>query len=271
MIEIFTIDFMRNSVVVSLLIASVCSFLGIYIVLRRMVFVGAALAQISSLGVALAYFFEWNVLVFSLLITFAGVLFLAVASHRNIPRDSFLGITYAAATGFAVITIAKSSQGDSDIFSLLFGSILSVTYGEILFLFLVFAVIGLFHWKYYKEILFVSFDREMARTLGINTTLWEILFFLSVGIVIALAIRLAGVILTFTYLVMPAVAGLLIGRNMPTVILTALLFSWITSFFGITISFSADLPPSSSIVSLSAVLLILLYTVIRTVEYVSKK
>ncbi|MFC1558208.1 metal ABC transporter permease [candidate division KSB1 bacterium] len=270
MIDFFTIEFMRNAIIASLLISTICSFLGIYIVLRRMVFMGAALAQISSLGVALAYLFDWNVLVMSFLVTFAGVLFLALVSNKNIPRDSFLGITYAAATGFAVITIAKSSQGDSDIFHLLFGSILSVTQKEILMLLIVFAVIGLFHWRFYKEILFVSFDSEMAVTLGVNTKLWEILFFLTVGIVIALSIRLAGVILTFSYLVMPAVAGLLIGRNLRIVIIAALVFGWIITFTGIAVSFSIDLPPSSSIVSAGAIVLILIYGILRIISISTK-
>lgn len=267
MSEFFTIDFMRNSIIAGILISTICSFLGIYIVLRRMVFLGVALAQISSLGVAMAYLLNWNTLISSFLVTLAGVLFLALASHRNIPRDSFLGISYAAATGFAVIAVAKSSQGDSDIFHLLFGSILSVTSKEILILLIVFAFIGLFHWRFYKEILFISFDREMAVTLGVNTKLWEILFFLTIGIVIALAIRLAGVILTFSYLVMPAAAGLLIGMNMRIVIITALIFGWINTFFGLILSFSMDLPPSSSIVSLSAIVLIFIYSIFRILQF----
>ena len=271
MSEFFTIEFMRNAIAASILIGTICSFLGIYIVLRRMVFLGYALAQISSLGVALAYLFDWNVLVLSFLVTFAGVFFLALVSHRNIPRDSFLGITYAAATGFAVLTISQSSQGDSDIFHLLFGSILSVTNEEVVYLLIIFALVGLFHWRFYKEILFVSFDRQMANTLRINTKLWEILFFLTVGIVIAMSIRLAGVILTFSYLVMPAAAGLMIGRNMRFVIITALVFSWICTFFGLALSFSIDLPPSSSIVALSAVVLILMYGVLKITNLSTKR
>src|ERR687886_785351 len=149
----------------ALVIGAACSALGVYVVLRRIVFVGAALG---------------------------------------------------------ILLIAKAASGEAhDIF--LQGNILGITHADTLVLLGVSIPVLLVHAAFYKEFLFVSFDRETARTLGYNITLWNLLLYLTLGLVIAFAMQFAGVMLVFNFLVLPAVTGLLVARTMAGTFVTAVL------------------------------------------------
>ncbi|HJU65639.1 MAG TPA: metal ABC transporter permease, partial [Gemmatimonadaceae bacterium] len=212
----------REALYGAVVIAVACSTLSVYVVLRRIVFVGAALAQLSSAGIALALFLAglgWlpaltaHPLTLSLIVTLAGTLFFGVAGGRSrIPTDATLGTTYAVAAAFGILLIAKAAAGEAhDIF--LSGNILGITRSDTYVLLAVSIPVLLIHAVFYKEFLFVSFDRETAGTFGYNVTFWNLLLYFTLGLVIAFAMQFAGVILVFNFLVLPAVTGLLVARS----------------------------------------------------------
>jgi len=261
----------RESLYGALVIALACSVLGVYVVLRRIVFVGAALAQLSSAGIALALFLSgmagmealgMHPVAMALVVTLAGALFFGMegAGRGPVPPDATIGVTYAVAAAAGILLVAKASTGEAhDIF--LQGNILGITRKDTLVLLGVSIPVLLVHVLFYKEFLFVSFDRETARTLGYRVGGWNLLLYLTLGLVIAFAMQFAGVMLVFNFLVLPAVTGLLLGRGMAGVFTWSVVSALVAAVVGFTLSVPYDLPTGPAIICVSGVLALIAWIV----------
>ena len=254
----------RESLYGALVIALACSVLGVYVVLRRIVFVGAALAQLSSAGIALALFLSGfgamhalgaHPVAMALVVTLAGAAFFGAegGGRGPVPPDATIGVTYAVAAAAGILLVAKASTGEAhDIF--LQGNILGITRKDTLVLLGVSVPVLLLHVLFYKEFLFVSFDRETARTLGYRVGGWNLLLYLTLGLVIAFAMQFAGVMLVFNFLVLPAVTGLLLGRGMAGVFAWSVVSALLAALIGFTLSVPYDLPTGPAMICVSGVL-----------------
>jgi zinc transport system permease protein len=263
--EMWQQDFMRHVLIGTTLIAGLCGYLGVFIVLRRAVFVGAALAQISSLGVALSYFVcgvigGWlsrdlhvppqpPALALTLA---ASALFALQQRERRLPRETWIGIAYAAASALAILVVAQSAHVHAEVLNLLFGNVLTISPLEVAGLLGLVALIGGLHGTYRKEFLFTTFDPDMATAVGIPARRWTLVLFLSVGLTVSLAIHAAGALVVFNFLVLPAAAGLLAGRSLRGVFLIAVVSAVGAAGTGVTVSYVADWPTGPTIVMASA-------------------
>ena len=258
-----TILLFKDALYGSLVIAMACAVLGVYVVLRRIVFVGAALAELSSAGIALAFWLAgmgWAVtvashpLALSLAVTLAGVAFFSVGQGRpRVPPDATIGVAYAVAAAVGILLIAKAAHGEAhDIF--LEGNILGLTRADDITLLAITIPVLLVHIVFYKEFLFVSFDRETARTLGYRVTWWNLLLYLTLGVVIAFAMQFAGVLLVFNFLVLPAVTGLLVARTMRGTFAVAVISAILAAVVGFSLSVPFDLPSGPTMIAVSGAL-----------------
>ncbi|HET6232354.1 MAG TPA: metal ABC transporter permease [Longimicrobiaceae bacterium] len=259
----------------ALVIALACSVLGVYVVMRRIVFVGAALAELSSAGIALALWLGgmgWaagaatHPVALSLVVTLAGALFFGMGGGRGrVPQDATIGVTYAVAAAAGILLIAKAATGEAhDIF--LQGNILGITATDTLVLLGVSVPVLLLHLVFYKEFLFVSFDRETARTLGFSVDAWNLLLYLTLGLVIAFAMQFAGVMLVFNFLVLPAVTGMLAARSMTGTFAVSVGSGLLAAVVGFCLSVPFDLPTGPAIIVVSGVLALLAWIVRRVQE-----
>jgi zinc transport system permease protein len=273
-LEMLQQGFMINVLAGTMIVAAICSYLGVFVVLRRAVFVGAALAQVSSLGVALALYLSGMIEIWwgshvhlppqptALMLTVAAAVLMAIQhKEQRLPRETVIGVAYAAASALAILVVAVSAHAESEVLNLMFGNVLTIGTGEVIGLAALAVVIGFVHRLFYKEFLFVSFDPDMAMALGLNARLWNILLFLTIGVTISLAIRAAGALVVFNFLVLPAATALMLRKNLRTAFNVAVIAGVATSFVGITISYVADLPSGPSIVAVSASLLLLTWLV----------
>jgi len=264
-----TVLLFREALYGALVIALACSVIGVYVVLRRIVFVGAALAQISSAGIALALWLAGAGVALggaagptaaSLLLTLVAVLFFASGTRGRVPPDATIGITYSVAAAAGILLIAKASAGEAhDIF--LSGNILGITRRDTLVLLAVTVPVLGVHALFYKELLFVSFDRETARTLGFNVRGWDLLLYLTLGVVIASSMQFAGVMLVFNFLVLPAVTGLLLSHTMRGVFFWSVASALVAAFVGFSLSVPFDLPSGPAISAASGALVMVAWGV----------
>jgi ABC-type Mn2+/Zn2+ transport system permease subunit len=253
----------RDAFYGTLIIAAGCAVLGVYIVYRRIVFVAAALAQLSSAGLALALFASGagvhlgalsNEVAFSFAATLAGVVFFAFDGQRHrVPPDARLGLAYVVAGAAAVLLIAKTPGGDAHAL-LVQGNILGITRTEMLLQAGVVGTVLVIHRLFHKELVFVSFDDEMAATLGYRRRRWNLLLYLTFGAIIAVAIHSASVLLVFSYLVLPAVTGALLGRRLAGVFAWSIASSLLATILGFAASIPFDLPTGPAIVAMSGAL-----------------
>ena len=266
-----TVLIFKEALYGALVIALACSVLGVWVVLRRIVFVGAALAQLSSAGIALALLLgglgtggelTHHPVAVSLILTLGGAAFFAIGhkERAGIPPDATIGVTYAVAAALGILLIAKAKGGEAhDIF--LQGNILGITSTDVLVLLAVTVPVLVLHAVFYKEFLFVSFDRETARTLGYRVALWDQLLYFTFGIVIAYAMQFAGVLLVFNFLVLPAVTGVLLARGMARIFVIAALAGLVASVVGFALSVPLDLPSGPAIIAVSGIIAALSWVV----------
>src|SRR5687767_230387 len=272
-----TILLFKDALFGALIMALACSVLGVYVVLRRIVFVGAALAQLSSAGIALGLFLyglgiggelTHHPVAMALIVTIAGAMFFGFGStgRAGVPPDATIGVAYAVAAAAGILLIAKAKTGEAhDIF--LQGNILGITRLDTVILSAVAVPVLLVHALFYKEFLFVSFDRETARTLGYNVRFWNLLLYFTLGVVIAYAMQFAGVMLVFNFLVLPAVTGLLLARSMGGIFAIAIGSALLAALIGFALSVPFDLPSGPTIIAVSGALALLAWLFSRTIGH----
>ena len=266
MSEYLGLEFFRNALAASLLVGLMLSVMGIFVVLRRIVFVGAALAQASAAGIALAMllggiagarglpalaaFLEAHpetVAIASTLV--AAALFSFRPRRVNLPSEGAIGLGYALASTLAILLIARAPGGEGDTLLLFYGNVLAVRPGEIVELLIVCPALLLVHLVFQKEFFMVSYNPETARAAGVRVGLWSLLLYVTLGFGIATGIRTAGSLLAFSYLVVPALAGVMIGRRSWHVMIVAVTVALTSTLAGIAASVRLDLPTGPTIVA----------------------
>jgi len=292
--EDFLIGLQLNSlgIVGSVLVAATCAFLGVYVVLKRVVFVGVSLAQISSAGIALAFLvgpwlasvahetihstppfnavgicFEWlavRPVAVSLFVTFLAVLLFAhQSSSRTLPREASIGIGYVLASALSLLFILRSAKGMEDVRELLDGSVVALSSADLWLMGTVFAAVAAVHVLCYKQFLFVSFDGEMAASRGYSVAKWEMLFYSTLGATIAVAIQKAGLLSVFAMMLLPAATGLVACRRMVGVFTVAVASAVVSASVGFALALVWDLPVSPPSIGTAAVLLLGAYLLRR--------
>lgn len=264
LLQILSPDFLlRNSVYTSVIVGFACPLVGVFLVLRRLVFMGVALPQISSTGIAIALsaplWFGYNhafheqesahtlAFIGSIAFTLIAILVLAYLERRSrgLPEGR-LGTAYVVAAAAGILILSKNRYAELGLLDLLKGEIITISNFDFtltsISLALVLVVLGLFH----KELFLVSFDRVMAATLRKNVVFWDILLYVLIGMTISIAVLSVGPLITFGFLLIPALAAHLLARTMRQFLLFASLIGGITSFLGFWIAYKWDFPVGPS-------------------------
>jgi len=276
MIDASMLSFLAPCFAASLILAGIHAYLGVHVVERGVIFVDLSLAQIAALGATIALLMPFSngdphapvVYWVSLVFTFMGAfVFATIRSKRGrIPQEAIIGIFYAFASALTVLLISKTPHGDSDIQEVLFGNILSVSWGQITTIGIVFGIIALVHLVFFRKFftLTESFENGENHQVGFFN-FWNFLFYISIGLVIVFAVKVNGVIPVFSFLIIPAVSAIMIAKNKVSVIIIAIIISILASFFGLNFSFHYDFPAGSSIVAVLGGIFILaaLYKIIK--------
>ncbi|HEX9759230.1 MAG TPA: metal ABC transporter permease [Nitrospiria bacterium] len=250
MLEILSIPFMRQAIFASSILTFMLAYLGIHVVKRRIVFVDLAIAQLSAVGVAFAMLFDFNPLVFSLVFTLVGAGLLSIPEYeKRIPQEAIMGIIYAVASAIAVLLIANIPHGEADILNLFFGNILGVTTQQLFVLLVVFGFVTFIHILFSKKFIQITETSTVDPSNKSHKRFWNLIFYLTLALVIAVAIRTAGVLLVFSTLVIPAVTALLFFQRFSHLVLTALGIGLIATWTGFISSFQFDLPTGPTIVT----------------------
>jgi ABC-type Mn2+/Zn2+ transport system permease subunit len=227
------------------------------VVLRRLVFVGATMAQVSSAGIALGILTGWSPSAWSVGLTFLAVLFFAHPSFgKRWPQDATLGILFTVSGAAAVLLVAHTARGNEEVVHLVQGNLLAMTAAEARWLAGAFAGILAIHLAFFKEFLYLSFDSTMASTQGYRAGRWNLVFYLLLGVGIALAIKAIGILLMFAFLVVPASLGLVSTRRLGAAIVVAMASAAAAVFLGIWLSYRYDFPSAPMIIAVQGGLLV---------------
>lgn len=271
LLQILSPDFLlRNSVYTSILVGFACPLVGVFLVLRRLVFMGVALPQISSTGVAVALSAPlWlgishaahssqsehtTAFIGSIAFTLAAILVLAFLERRGRGQpEGRLGTAYVVAAALSILILSKNRYAELGWLDLLKGEVITISNFDLaltaIMLALVLVALALFH----KELFLVSFDRVMAVTLRKNVVFWDILLYLLLGLTVSLAVLSVGPLIAFGFLLIPALTAHLFARTMRQFLVLASLLGGISSLLGFWIAYTWDFPVGPADVALLGV------------------
>ena len=266
-------DVMFWPIVACVLLPWLLVYLGMHVVQRGIIFIDIAMAQMASVGICVAVLLHLDLespatFAIALGFTLVGAAIFSVTGKREskVPQEAVIGIAYVVAAAAAVLLLSRAAEGDEEIKNMLVGNILLVTPGDVWKCFGLFILVGAFHFAFRKKFLLVSFDREAAYQQGWKVRLWDFLFYASFGFVVTSFVRIAGVLLIFTYLIVPAVCGISLAASLRNRLLIGWLLSLLGGVAGLFLSFYSDLPSGAAIVCVFGAVLILVSVVgmIRT-------
>lgn len=258
------IEIMLPAFAECLVLVGIHSYLGIHVIQRKVIFVDLALAQIAALGSTFAFLFGidpystggyWFSLGFTVL--GAAIFSLSRIRHEKIPQEAVIGLVYALAAALAILVIDKAPHGAEHIKEIMTGNILWVSWREIFTAAAVYAVVGLFHFYFRDKFILISRDPELAYQKGLNIRLWDFLFYVSFGIVITHSVSTAGVLLVFVFLVVPAIATIMITEKLWLQLVLGWSMGTFVSMLGLYISYVADLPSGPTVVATYGLVLLL--------------
>jgi zinc/manganese transport system permease protein len=239
-------------------------YLGLHVVQRGIIFIDIAMAQMASLGICIAVLFHldlqsWWTFAIALALTFVGAAVFSFTGKRTsqIPQEAVIGIAYVVAAAAAVLLLSRAAEGDEQIKQMLVGNILLVTPLEVWKCFGLFVLVGLLHFLLRRNFLLVSYDRDGAYAKGLRVRWWDFLFYAAFGLVVTSFVRIAGVLLVFSYLIVPAVCGINLAGSLTRRLLIGWLIALIGGVGGLFFSFWWDLPSGAAIVCTFGALLVL--------------
>jgi len=273
LVQILSPDFLlRDALVGSVLVGVVCPLVGAYFVLRRMIFLGVALPQLSAAGIAFS-FVGYRLAVGphehgnlserslamagSFAFTLTGLLVLTAFERRGRETvEARIGVTYAIAAALTILFLAVDPHGDAEMVNLLKGDILATTRTSLTLLASVLGAVVLVLFACRKEFLLVSFDRDLAVVFGKWAGLWDGLLYLTIGVTISLGVMTAGPLVTFGFLVVPPLTARLLTRRMLSFSLVAAAIGGAAAFGGFYCAYRMDLPLGPAEVALASLMLI---------------
>lgn len=242
-------DFLIRALVAGFGVALICGPLGAFVVWRRMSFFGSTLAHSAILGVALGYalHFDMTLGMFIVSVALAGALYLA-EKRKTLATDTLLGVLAHATLAAGIVFLAFLDTLRTDLLSLLFGDILSVTAADLYWIYgggAICMAVLLWLWR---PLLAMTVHEEMARVEGVNTLLARFLFMLLLAVVVAVSLKIVGILLITSLLVIPAATARRLSRTPEQMAVLAALIGVIAVGGGMAESYLWDLPSGAAIV-----------------------
>lgn len=251
------IQLFPQAVICGTVMAAVCSAFGVFVVLKRIVFISIALSEAATFGLALALVFHFSPLAGSALATGIVVLLLTFPEKKQcLPKDVLLGTVFLLASSASMLLVSQSGFGLEEIKAMLYGDLIvsSPHDRQVLLLTGIPSLVVLL--LFLRPILYAFLDREGACVLGVRCWFWEGLFFFLLGLVVSGASKSGGALLVFCQLVVIPATALLLARRLWIVIVLAIALGLFTTWSGLLTAYHADLPANPTIIGLSCLLLI---------------
>lgn len=257
-----SLEIMARPFLACLILTGMHAYLGLHVVQRGVIFVDLALAQLAAFGATIGFYFGFalhsggsysTALAFSL----AGAALFSLLRHREqrIPQEAYIGICYAIAAAGSILILSRSPEGGEELKSLLVGHLLFVDWKEIAEISALYALIGASHWKLREPLLLISADPERAYAQGLKVRWWDFFFYGTFGVVVTSSTELGGVLLVFSFLIVPAVCGAMLAESVKGKLVIGWLTGAATSLAGILVSYQLDLPTGAAVVCMFGVTL----------------
>jgi zinc transport system permease protein len=259
--DILNYDFIWRAAGTGILIAAVSSALGVFLVLRRFSLIGDGLAHVTFGSVAVVMLIGVSPMYITLaalpLVMLSSLAILKLTRSKRIQGDAAIGIVSSIGIATGIILISLSNGYNVDLFSYLFGNILTVTQTEFFLSLIVFIIVAATVIIFYNDLLAVTFDEELALAMGIKINRINLILFILTAVAAVLAMKVAGIMLVSAMLILPPLIALQLSLNFKMTIIVSVLFSILSVLCGIIAAFMLNLPAGGTIVITNVAFLLL--------------
>lgn len=260
------LSIMAAPTVMAIILVGIHAYLGLHVVSRGVIFVDIALAQVAALGTAVALVLGAEIGGLGAYLAGAGAALLGAAliaatrhQKERVPQEAYIGITYAVAASAMTLFLSRTPHGAEETETLLLGQILWVPWDRVWKTAALYTLLGLLHWLFRRQFGAVSFDPARAYASGMRVRGWDFFFYATVAAAVTSSVQVAGVLMVFALLVVPAVIGSLLATSLRNRLLIGWTSGVIVSILGSIVSYRYDLPTGPAIVTLFGLTLVIVY------------
>src|SRR6188472_3757192 len=250
--EIFQYGFMQRALISGIAVAISCSVIGLFLVLRRQSLYGDALSHVAFGGIAIGLFANISPIGMAFIVSISASLGITkLRQSTKIQADSAVAVLLSSGLAIGVVLIGLAGGFSLDLYSFLFGSILLISSQDQAMILIITAIVLVIMYKIYRKLMYIAFDEEQANVSGIDVTKVNYLFVVLASITVITSIRLVGVLLISSLIVIPNITAMMFGKGFKKTALISALVGVFSVLSGITISYVTNLAPGGTIVLIS--------------------
>ncbi len=256
--EIFQYEFIRNAIIAAVLVNITCGIVGTYVVVKKLVFISGGISHAAFGGIGLGYFLGINPIVAAVPFSLLSAIAIGLISKRSkLSEDAAIGIIWAAGMATGIIFINLTPGYAPDLFSYLFGNILTIPVSDLYIMLILNSIIVVIIVLFFKEFYAVSFDEEFSTVIGIPNRLIYLALLCMVALSVVILIRIVGIILVIALLTIPSSICRQFTYNMKKLIISSIIVGIILTIAGLWISYLLNLASGATIIILLAIIFFL--------------
>lgn len=253
--EILRFAFMQRALSIGLIIGALGAVLGVFVVLKRLSFMGAGISHAAFGGIALGYFLGWDPILTAVIFCISvGIGISMLIENNRIKEDTAVGIFFTSTMALGILLIGLKKEYNIDLFGYLFGNILAVSREDLVISLVVGAIVALFLYFFFKELILSILDPEMARVIGLPVSFLNYLLVSLIALFIVISTRIVGIILVSALLTIPAATSLRWSKNLKQALIISLIDSLGCTIGGLILSYYLDTAPGATIVILATLI-----------------
>lgn len=254
MFEMLQYPFFTRALLAGILIGFSASYFSVFVVQRKISYIGSGLAHAAFGGVALGLLLGITPILIAIPFTFLiAILTVYLQEHSKISIDSIIGILYSFSVAIGIIFLAIKQNYTQDAYTYLFGSILTVSISDLIISLLLGIITIISFFRYWNRWSYATFDREMAKADKIPVLLDDYLLILMISLTVVLAIKIVGIILISAYIVIPGAFARLLAKRFITMTYIAIIFGVFSSILGLILSYQLDFPSGAVVIVLQSI------------------
>ncbi|MFP4498755.1 MAG: metal ABC transporter permease [Vulcanimicrobiota bacterium] len=270
--EMFKYEFIRNAMLAGFIIGVLCSVLSVFVVLKKMAFIGQGIAHAAFGGIAFAILLNLDTFYTAIVFCILVAIGIGMVSRKGkVSEDSSIGIFLTTSMALGVIFLNMKKEYSQDVFSYLFGNILSVTHEDVIRITVLGAVVLALIIIYYRKLQYFTFDEETARVANVPVDFLYYMLLISLSVVIVMTVQVVGVILVSAFLIIPATVALLIGRRFVQVMIISVIIGITANFTGLVSSYHLRISSGASIVITLFLIFIITFAIKKIKEKIQSK
>jgi zinc transport system permease protein len=250
--EIFQYGFMQRALISGIAVAISCSVIGLFLVLRRQSLYGDALSHVAFGGIAIGLFANISPIWMAFIVSVSASLGITkLRQSTKISADSAVAVLLSSGLAIGVVLIGLAGGFSLDLYSFLFGSILLISSQDQAMILIITAIVLVIMYKIYRKLMYIAFDEEQANVSGIDVTKLNYLFIVLASVTVITSLRLVGVLLISSLIVIPNITAVMFGKGFKKTALISIIIAVLSVIAGIVISYIMNLAPGGTIVIIS--------------------